>query len=403
MVVSDNFSKSLQFKIEAPPRILTNNHIYNQFPPNGSLGDYYEYLPFVVFERSTLPWELRHFSQPTIQENRIGLLPWLALVILEDDDELDSKIVNQVRKVKIREYDIIIDEEGNKQKVYNHIVPKEDELSRMVHVMKRQDDEKERAVLVANRLPRPNTNYTAHVIALDKKEEYYKALAQADAGNQEEFIIYIGTQLLESLSFYLRSAKGQNLEVEMDIDKEIDTFKASLSKIEDSAWLSVEIAQTAFENVIAPLTQLIRNLCALVTNDLAIREHMPCISNPFHQDIARAIFAQRARVRNRENSNPNGDEVFIQIKAHRVSLNLVFSSSKSIQASRFLAGFRRRFEGWCIGRTGSPIASPHFPRRLLTPRLPSTAWHARLPMTIRKSGLAKATWRSKKGRIISRS
>ena len=101
------------------------------------------------------------------------------------------------------------------------------------------------------------TGYLPVIIKATEKEDYYKALGQADAGNQEEFVKYIGRQLLESTSFYLRSAKGQNLEEVMDIDKEIDSFKASLSEIEDSLWLSVEIAQTAFENVIAPLTQLI--------------------------------------------------------------------------------------------------------------------------------------------------
>ena len=66
------------------------------------------------------------------------------------------------------------------------------------------------------------------VIKTGEKSGYFQALQQADAGNLEAFIVYIGEQLEYSLDLMLRGAKGADIEEDDDLDKQIALLKASL-------------------------------------------------------------------------------------------------------------------------------------------------------------------------------
>lgn len=67
------------------------------------------------------------------------------------------------------------------------------------------------------------------IIKTQKKEEYIRALRQADGGDPSFFVDYIAKLQIESLELYLRGAKGEHIEEENDVDKEISLFKASLN------------------------------------------------------------------------------------------------------------------------------------------------------------------------------
>jgi len=71
------------------------------------------------------------------------------------------------------------------------------------------------------------------IIKADKKDEYFAALQQADAGNLEVFFDYIGRQLLRSLDIMIRGAKGEVIEELDDVDKELALLKEQLKKEED--------------------------------------------------------------------------------------------------------------------------------------------------------------------------
>lgn len=64
------------------------------------------------------------------------------------------------------------------------------------------------------------------IIKTQKKEDYYRALQQADGGDTSFFADYIAQLEIDSLELYLRGAKGENITEESDIDKEIELFKA---------------------------------------------------------------------------------------------------------------------------------------------------------------------------------
>jgi fido (protein-threonine AMPylation protein) len=66
------------------------------------------------------------------------------------------------------------------------------------------------------------------IIKTEKKQEYFTALRQADGGDETAFVAYTGEQLLHSWELYLKGAKGENIEEDDDIDKEIKLLKAQL-------------------------------------------------------------------------------------------------------------------------------------------------------------------------------
>ncbi|GAB5446030.1 hypothetical protein [Gymnodinialimonas sp.] len=69
-------------RFRVPPQ-----HIRNVFPPPGSLGDHANALPHIMFNRTTLPWErLPNADQPEPEPQRRDRMPWLALLLFDEDD-----------------------------------------------------------------------------------------------------------------------------------------------------------------------------------------------------------------------------------------------------------------------------------------------------------------------------
>lgn len=91
------------------------------------------------------------------------------------------------------------------------------------------------------------------IIKTQKKEEYYRALQQADGGDTSFFVDYIAKLQIESLKLYLRGAKGEHIEDEDDIDKEISLFKANLGFTKTSMLLSSEVIEQLIEDDISRL------------------------------------------------------------------------------------------------------------------------------------------------------
>ena len=59
------------------------------------------------------------------------------------------------------------------------------------------------------------------IIKTEDKANYFAALQMADVGNIESFITYIATNLNHSLTIMIAGAKGENIEEDDDLDKEI--------------------------------------------------------------------------------------------------------------------------------------------------------------------------------------
>ncbi len=98
------------------------------------------------------------------------------------------------------------------------------------------------------------------VIKTGEKGAYFRALEQADTGNLEAFIIYIGEQLAYSLDLMIRGAMGQEIEEEDDLDKQIALLKANLeaNKNEEvrlkKSW---EVVQSTYDQSIEPLLKAV--------------------------------------------------------------------------------------------------------------------------------------------------
>jgi len=63
------------------------------------------------------------------------------------------------------------------------------------------------------------------IIKSKDKDNYLYALQQADAGNIDAFIKYVAEQLIWSLELQLKAAKGESIEEEEDLYKEIEVWK----------------------------------------------------------------------------------------------------------------------------------------------------------------------------------
>ncbi|WP_439490832.1 Fic family protein [Algoriphagus sp.] len=70
--------------------------------------------------------------------------------------------------------------------------------------------------------------YPPLIIKTEDKLNYFAALRQADAGIIEPFFEYIASNLIRSLEIMISGAKGESIEEEDDLDKEIALLKAKM-------------------------------------------------------------------------------------------------------------------------------------------------------------------------------
>jgi Fic family protein len=87
------------------------------------------------------------------------------------------------------------------------------------------DDGNGRMARVLKNLVLMKHGYPVAIIKTEDKENYYRALREADGGNHDAFSSYIAQQEVISQELWLRGARGENLD---DIEKEIAIFKAQL-------------------------------------------------------------------------------------------------------------------------------------------------------------------------------
>jgi len=71
------------------------------------------------------------------------------------------------------------------------------------------------------------------IIKSAEKKDYLAALNRADTGNTNAFVEYIGNQLLWSLDLSIKAAKGDSIDEDNDLDKELELLKQELRQIPD--------------------------------------------------------------------------------------------------------------------------------------------------------------------------
>ncbi len=97
--------------------------------------------------------------------------------------------------------------------------------------------------------------YPPVIIKTKDKDNYIAALQQSDAGMIVPFFEYIGKNLEESLDLMIRGAKGENIDEEDDVDKEITLIELQLNRIgaERLVKRTSELVQKIYEKSIPKL------------------------------------------------------------------------------------------------------------------------------------------------------
>jgi len=103
------------------------------------------------------------------------------------------------------------------------------------------------------------------IIKSNDKKNYLSALHQADIGDYEPFINYIGEQLIWSLKVYIKAGKGENIEETDDIKKEIALLSKELStrSTSKSPVAIYETFKWFDKNVWQPLTTALNEFASL--------------------------------------------------------------------------------------------------------------------------------------------
>ena len=78
------YYRDQKFEVLAPRYAIDPNEIQAYFPPRGGVADYRHILPHIVLGTRNLPWERRPGNAGE---------PWLALLVVSEQDAVDGKVV----------------------------------------------------------------------------------------------------------------------------------------------------------------------------------------------------------------------------------------------------------------------------------------------------------------------
>ncbi len=116
------------------------------------------------------------------------------------------------------------------------------------------DDGNGRMARLLMNLTLMQAGYPPVIIRQDDRHNYYLYLSQADAGRLAPMVEYFGNALIFSLHLYLKGARGESIEENGDLDKELAIFVKEL-ETEDAARIqcSEEILKSIIQTVAHPV------------------------------------------------------------------------------------------------------------------------------------------------------
>lgn len=92
------------------------------------------------------------------------------------------------------------------------------------------------------------------IIKTEDKANYFAALQLADAGNIEAFVSYIAKNLVHSLGIMIAGAKGESVEEDDDLDKEIALLEQKINKTNYKEYIKKQdIIRDLFDAIIIKL------------------------------------------------------------------------------------------------------------------------------------------------------
>src|SRR2546421_6577282 len=90
-VPANTFTAERTFLVTGERFALAPEVVQAVFPADGSLGEHSKVLPHIILTRSTLPWE--RSPLPTEEGDKRKDLPWLALLLFDDEEKPAPSIV----------------------------------------------------------------------------------------------------------------------------------------------------------------------------------------------------------------------------------------------------------------------------------------------------------------------
>ncbi|WP_424641015.1 hypothetical protein [Embleya sp. AB8] len=189
-----------EFELRAARFTLHETSVHAFYPPAGSSGSYDEVLPHITLDRAILPWE-----RPLTGIHARARAPWVALLVfregeLPDDTAAtgDTVLRTVAKLIRPDEQDDVV---GPKLtdggitpgvaeskcttidvpwEVFRRVAPTQEEMYYLAHVrdvvrpVRRADGEVltegKYAVITANRFPRDEGRYVAHLVSLEGHE-----------------------------------------------------------------------------------------------------------------------------------------------------------------------------------------------------------------------------------------
>ncbi|MCW7457361.1 Fic family protein [Leptospira bandrabouensis] len=169
--------------------------------------------------------------------------------------------------------------------------------------------------------------YPPVVIKTEEKENYFRALRQADGGELNPFIEYIGQQLIHSLELTLKGANGESIDEDDDIDKRL---KLLLGQIEENKKNVVRVKrdpshvfETVAQSIVPLIEEVISNLPKMnsfflnISNEITIPLE-PSARKTF-KNLSQLKESYQTYARNLDDSFPKSITVSISLNGYKHS------------------------------------------------------------------------------------
>lgn len=116
------------------------------------------------------------------------------------------------------------------------------------------DDGNGRLARILMNLILMKNGYPPAIVRLKERSDYYQALNQADRNEYVPLVEFLGEAVSDSMNLYLKAAKGESIEDDADLDKEIALFKGSFERTYEIKDKNSVVK--LFEDVLLPIAKI---------------------------------------------------------------------------------------------------------------------------------------------------